>query len=69
MFYDFFESRNGANDTPLVLWLTEGPGCASELAMFRENGPFEINNDSSLSWNDYGWDKVITFYSNDMFLF
>ncbi|XP_058734967.1 serine carboxypeptidase-like, partial [Vicia villosa] len=57
MFYFFFESRNGAKDAPVVLWLTGGPGCASELALFYENGPFKINNDLSLSWNDFGWDK------------
>ncbi|CAK8576175.1 unnamed protein product [Lathyrus sativus] len=57
MFYFFFESRNGAKDAPVVIWLTGGPGCASELALFYENGPFKINNDLSLSWNEYGWDK------------
>jgi serine carboxypeptidase-like clade 4 len=39
--------------------LTGGPGCSSELALFYENGPFNIANNLSLSWNDYGWDKVI----------
>ncbi|XP_058734965.1 serine carboxypeptidase-like [Vicia villosa] len=57
MFYFFFESRSGAKDAPVVIWLTGGPGCAGELALFYENGPFKINNDLSLSWNDYGWDK------------
>ncbi|XP_058755087.1 serine carboxypeptidase-like 48 [Vicia villosa] len=58
MFYVFIESRNGAKDTPLMLWLTGGPRCASAFAMFRENGPFQINNDPSLSPSAYGWDKV-----------
>ncbi|KAJ6395307.1 hypothetical protein OIU77_020548 [Salix suchowensis] len=31
---------------------------ASELALFYENGPFNIANNLSLSWNDYGWDKA-----------
>ncbi|CAK8576174.1 unnamed protein product [Lathyrus sativus] len=57
MFYFFFESRNGTKDAPVVIWLTGGPGCSSELALFYENGPFKINHDLSLSWNDYGWDK------------
>ncbi|XP_058755082.1 serine carboxypeptidase-like [Vicia villosa] len=57
MFYFFFESRSGAKDAPVVIWLTGGPGCASELALFYENGPFQIANDLSLVWNDYGWDK------------
>ncbi|KAF3454922.1 hypothetical protein FNV43_RR05370 [Rhamnella rubrinervis] len=57
MFYLFFESRNNSND-PVVIWLTGGPGCSSELAVFYENGPFKIANNLSLVWNDYGWDKA-----------
>ncbi|KAJ6403348.1 hypothetical protein OIU84_015280 [Salix udensis] len=57
MFYYFFESRSNKND-PVVIWLTGGPGCSSELALFYENGPFNIANNLSLSWNDYGWDKA-----------
>ncbi|XP_043703124.1 serine carboxypeptidase-like [Telopea speciosissima] len=57
MFYFFFESRNSKKD-PVVIWLTGGPGCSSELAVFYENGPFTIANNLSLQWNDYGWDKV-----------
>ncbi|XP_028776246.1 serine carboxypeptidase-like [Neltuma alba] len=57
MFYLFFESRNSRND-PVVIWLTGGPGCSSQLALFYENGPFHITQNLTLSWNDYGWDKV-----------
>ncbi|XP_025641695.1 serine carboxypeptidase-like 48 isoform X2 [Arachis hypogaea] len=58
MFYFFFESRNNKDD-PVVIWLTGGPGCSSELALFYENGPFTITrNYLSLLWNDYGWDKA-----------
>lgn len=57
MFYLFFESRNSKKD-PVVIWLTGGPGCSSELAMFYENGPFQIANNLSLVWNEYGWDKA-----------
>ena len=60
MFYLFFESRNNKKD-PVVIWLTGGPGCSSELAVFYENGPFQIANNLSLVWNDYGWDKVFSF--------
>ncbi|XP_031102353.1 serine carboxypeptidase-like [Ipomoea triloba] len=58
MFYFFFESRRGKKDDPVVIWLTGGPGCSSELALFYENGPFQIANNLSLVWNKYGWDKV-----------
>lgn len=57
MFYFFFESRGSSSD-PVVLWLTGGPGCSSELALFYENGPYHIADNMSLIWNDYGWDKV-----------
>jgi hypothetical protein len=64
MFYFFFESRDNNKNAPVVIWLTGGPGCSSEIALFYENGPFTIANDLSLKWNDYGWDKVITFNSS-----
>ncbi|XP_020583403.1 serine carboxypeptidase-like 49 isoform X2 [Phalaenopsis equestris] len=57
MFYFFFESR-GESSAPVVVWLTGGPGCSSELALFYENGPFKIANNLSLIWTDYGWDKA-----------
>ncbi|XP_050212458.1 serine carboxypeptidase-like [Mercurialis annua] len=57
MFYFFFESRNTKED-PVVIWLTGGPGCSSELALFYENGPYHLSNNMSLQWNDYGWDKA-----------
>jgi len=60
MFYFFFESRNSKDD-PVVIWLTGGPGCGSELALFYENGPFHITNNLSLTWNHYGWDQVTLF--------
>ncbi|XP_072982119.1 serine carboxypeptidase-like [Typha latifolia] len=57
MFYFFFESRQRKED-PVVIWLTGGPGCSSELAVFYENGPFTIANNMSLVWNEFGWDKI-----------
>ncbi|KAE9461234.1 hypothetical protein C3L33_06821, partial [Rhododendron williamsianum] len=58
MFYFFFESRNNNTDDPVVIWLTGGPGCGSELALFYENGPFHIANNLSLLWNEFGWDQA-----------
>jgi len=37
------------------VWLTGGPGCSSELALFYENGPYHINKDLSLKINPYSW--------------
>ncbi|CAJ1979245.1 unnamed protein product [Sphenostylis stenocarpa] len=57
MFYFFFESRD-TKDDPVVIWLSGGPGCGSEIALFYENGPFHIANNLSLTWNPYGWDQA-----------
>lgn len=54
-FYWLFNSRNNETNAPLVLWLTGGPGCSSELAIFFENGPWTVNKDLTLSPNQYGW--------------
>ena len=56
IFYWWFESRNDASTDPLVLWLTGGPGCASEIALFYENGPFQFEEDGkTLKSNPYSW--------------
>jgi cathepsin A (carboxypeptidase C) len=57
LFYWWFQSRNQPSTDPLVLWLTGGPGCSSELALFEENGPFKINDDLSLRTNPYSWNN------------
>lgn len=57
MFFFHFQSRTDVDSTdPVVVWMTGGPGCSSELAVFYENGPFHINDDLSLKITDYGWD-------------
>lgn len=56
MFYWLFRSRSETADKdPLIIWLTGGPGCSSEMAVFYENGPFQINDDLSLKTNEYSW--------------
>lgn len=57
LFYWFFESRNDPATDPLVVWLTGGPGCSSELALLTENGPFLINGTATPKLNPYGWNS------------
>ena len=57
MFYWLFQSRHNEND-PLVMWLTGGPGCASEVALFYENGPYAFTADGDLTSNPYSWNEV-----------
>ena len=54
LFYWFFESRHDPATDPLVVWLTGGPGCSSELALLLENGPFVINGTANPVFNPYG---------------
>ncbi|CAA2955992.1 serine carboxypeptidase-like [Olea europaea subsp. europaea] len=61
MFYYFFQSRNKPSTDPVVVYLTGGPGCSTSQALFYVNGPFHITNNLSLVWNDFGWDKVLSF--------
>lgn len=58
IFYWMFQSRESYETDPLVLWLTGGPGCASEVALFYENGPYQFNEDSTLKSNPYSWNAV-----------
>ena len=58
IFYWMFQSRSEPSTDPLVLWLTGGPGCASEVALFYENGPYKFNEDSTLKSNPYSWNEV-----------
>lgn len=53
-FYWMFESRQDPSSDPLLLWLTGGPGCSSELSLFLENGPFVINGTNEPTFNPYG---------------
>ena len=56
MFYFFFEARESPETAPVVLWMTGGPGCSSELAVFFENGPWKLDANLSRTETPYGWD-------------
>jgi len=59
IFYWMFQSRRETASTdPLVLWLTGGPGCASEVALFYENGPYQFNADGTLKVNPNSWNNI-----------
>jgi len=46
-FFWLLESRSNPSTDPLVVWLSGGPGCSSQLALLAENGPCVPNEDGS----------------------
>lgn len=57
MFYFFFQARTNPAQAPVVLWMTGGPGCSSELAVLYENGPYTFDKGGLwLTETKYGWD-------------
>jgi len=63
LFFWMFESRQNPKSDPFIVWLTGGPGCSSEMALFYENGPFTIDN-TTLVLNPYSWNS----FANIMFV-
>ena len=58
MHYWFVESMNDPASDPVTFWTNGGPGCSGLLGFLSEQGPFRPNQDMSLSFNDYTWNKV-----------
>jgi serine carboxypeptidase-like clade 4 len=59
IFYWLFESRGNPSSDPLVLWMTGGPGCSSELAIFFEQGPYRMDKESgNISINAFAWNAA-----------
>ncbi|GMI20995.1 hypothetical protein TrCOL_g13564 [Triparma columacea] len=60
LFYWMFESRNDPSTDPVLLWMSGGPGCSSQLALFGENGPYIVEDDLSLTLNPQSWNNNAT---------
>ena len=58
IYYMFAESQSSPSTDPLVLWLTGGPGCSGVMAMFTENGMFNIDfQTGNPVVNPWSWNK------------
>jgi len=56
-----YASSSSSTDTssPLILWLTGGPGCSSSLAALTENGPCMVNEaGDGTDRNSFAWNEV-----------
>jgi len=56
-FFWLFESRHSPSTDPLVVWLSGGPGCSSQLALFKENGPCFVDKRGKTVVNDFSWNE------------
>lgn len=57
-FFWLFESRSEPSKDPLIMWLSGGPGCSSQLALLFENGPCSVSKDGkSTVPNKYSWNN------------
>lgn len=56
----FSQARNNSDKAPLALWLTGGPGCSSELAVFVENGPYQLNDKGEVEEREFAWDVEVS---------
>jgi len=61
-FYWVFPSQQDAENDPVVLWLTGGPGCSGMVAAFHEMGPCKVDKEKKGSTivNEYSWNKKAT---------
>jgi serine carboxypeptidase-like clade 4 len=64
LFYWMFEARNNPKTAPFIIWLTGGPGCSSQLALFVENGPYTMDTNGTIKSNPYSWNT----YANILYI-
>lgn len=58
IFYTYYEAQEKVDkDTPVLLWLQGGPGCAGQFGNFYELGPQRVNQNLSLEENGGAWNR------------
>ncbi|KAJ5549768.1 hypothetical protein N7535_002290 [Penicillium sp. DV-2018c] len=57
LFFWHFQNRHIANRQRTVIWLNGGPGCSSMDGALMEVGPYRLNDDGTLRYNEGRWDE------------
>jgi len=57
LFFWHFQNQHIANKQRTVIWLNGGPGCSSEDGALMEIGPYRVNDDLTLSYNEGSWSE------------
>ncbi|BFZ62054.1 hypothetical protein YB2330_003133 [Saitoella coloradoensis] len=58
LFYWYFPAEKPFVDNPpLILWIQGGPGSSSMIGLFKEFGPFDVNDAGELIRNPSTWNK------------
>ncbi|KAG9778888.1 Pheromone-processing carboxypeptidase KEX1 [Exophiala dermatitidis] len=57
LFFWHYANRHIADRPRTVIWLNGGPGCSSMDGALMELGPYRVQADGNLSYNDGSWDE------------
>ena len=56
--YIYIKAEDDSENTPLVLWLSAGPGCSALIGWGMGHGPYIIKEgDTNFTKNEYSWNK------------
>jgi carboxypeptidase D len=57
LFFWLYHNRHIADKQRLVIWINGGPGCSSEDGALMEIGPYRVQKDGNLAYNNGSWDE------------
>ncbi|KAF6214645.1 hypothetical protein GE061_009388 [Apolygus lucorum] len=57
IFFWFFPAEEASATAPVTVWLQGGPGCSSMYAVFKENGPFFLDDDGKVNRKSAYWSQ------------
>lgn len=64
LFFWFNENKHIADRQRTVIWLNGGPGCSSMDGALMEIGPYRVQEDGTLTYNNGSWNE----FSNLLFV-